>query len=319
MLPPIGIASIGASVPETVLTNADLERMVDTSDEWIVSRTGIRERRVLGREGRLRPYVANSGREALSRAGLAPADLDFIISSAMIPDRFCPAQSIEVARDLEADRAFCFDVNASCSGFVYGLAVAESFLKSRDVRRGLVTAADQLTTVTDYADRNSCILFGDGAAAAVVTSVDPAHRILYSELGSTASMCEDVVVGGIKDALGDRRSDLWFRQDGRKVYKFALDKMKELFESVPRRAGIPPSAVRYVIPHQANGRIIDAGATAVGGKAEFISVIDRYGNTSSSSIGLALHDAWERFRPGDIVMLLGFGGGMTWGAVLIEW
>ncbi len=318
-MPSIGIASIGASVPESVLTNADLERMVETSDEWIVTRTGIRERRILGREGRLRPYAVNAAREALARAGLAPTDLDFIISSAMIPDRFCPAQSLEIAHDLEAQRAFCFDLNASCSGFVYGLAVAESFLKTREVRRGLVTAADQMTTVTDYTDRNTCVLFGDGTAAAVVTSVDPAHRILHSELGSTASMCEDVVIGGIKDVLGDRRKDFWFRQDGRKVFKFALDKTKELFESVPRKAGIRPSDIRYVIPHQANGRIIEGGAAAVGGRAEFISVIDRYGNTSSSSIGLALHDAWDRFRPGDIIMLLAFGGGMTWGAALIEW
>jgi 3-oxoacyl-[acyl-carrier-protein] synthase-3 len=318
-LPSIGIASVGASVPESVLTNADLERMVETSDEWIVTRTGIRERRVLGREGRLRPHVVLSAQKALARAGLAPADLDFIISSTVIPDRFCPAQSLEIAHDLEVQRAICFDLNAACSGFVFGLAIAESFIKTRDVRRGLVTAAEQMTTVTDYADRNTCVLFGDGAAAAVVTSVDPAHRILYTELGSTPSMCEDVTIGGLKDALGDRRSDLWFRQDGRKVFKFALDKTKELFESVPRKAGIRPSDIRYVIPHQANGRIIDGGAAAVGRQAEFISVIDRYGNTSSSSIGLALHDAWDRFRPGDIIMLLAFGGGMTWGAVLVEW
>jgi 3-oxoacyl-[acyl-carrier-protein] synthase III len=318
-VPSIGIASIGASVPETVLTNADLEKMVETSDEWIVTRTGIRERRVLGRDGRLRPHVVLAARTALSRAGLAPADLDFIISSTVIPDRFCPAQSLEIAHDLESHRSFCFDLNAACSGFVYGLAIAESFLKTRDIRRGLVTAAEQMTTVTDYTDRNTCVLFGDGAAAAVVTSVDPAHRILYTELGSTPAMCEDVTVGGLKDVLGDRRNDLWFRQDGRKVFKFALDKTKELFESVPRKAGIQTSDVRYVIPHQANGRIIDGSASVIKSDAEFISVIDRYGNTSSASIGLALNDVWDRFQPGDVIMLLAFGGGMTWGAVLLEW
>ena len=318
-MPSIGISAIGASVPEAVLTNADLEKLVDTSDEWIVTRTGIRERRVLGREGRLRPLVTLSARTALERAGLGAADLDFIISSAMIPDRFCPPQSCEIAHDLEAQRAFCFDLNATCSGFVYGLAVAESFLKTRDVRRGLVTAAEQMTTVTDYADRNSCVLFGDGTAAVVVTNVDPAHRILYSELGSTPAMAEDVLIGGLKDALGDSRQDFWFRQDGRKVFKFALDMTKKLYESVPRKAGIKPSDIRYVIPHQANGRIIEGGAAAVKGRAEFISVVDRYGNTSSASIGLALHDSWDRFRPGDIIMLLAFGGGMTWGATLLEW
>jgi 3-oxoacyl-[acyl-carrier-protein] synthase-3 len=318
-LPSIGIASIGASVPENILTNADFERMIETTDEWIVTRTGIRERHTLGRDGRLRPYAVRSARAAMSRAGLAAADLDFIVSSAMIPDRFCPCQACEIAHDLEAHRAFCFDLNAACSGFVFGIAVAESFLKTRNVRRGLVTAAEQMTTVTDYSDRNSSILFGDGTAAVVITSVDPAHRILYTELGSTPAFCEDVVIGGIKDALGDRKSDLWFRQDGRKVFKFALDKTKELFESVPPKAGLKPSDIRYVIPHQANGRIIEGGAAAVGRRAEFISVIERYGNTSSASIGLALHDSWDRFRPGDIIMLLAFGGGMTWGAALIEW
>ena len=318
-MPTIGITAIGASVPERILTNADLARIVETSDEWIVTRTGIRERRALGREERLRPHVVRSARTALSRAGVASKDLDFIISSAMIPDRFCPAQSYEIASDLEAHRAFCFDLNASCSGFVYGLAVAESLLKTRDVRRGLVTAGEQMTTVTDYTDRNTCVLFGDGAAAVVVTSDDPAHRILHTELGSTPAMCEDVVIGGIKDALADKRDGLWFRQDGRKVYKFAIQKTKELFESVPRKAGLRPSDIRFVIPHQANGRIIDGGAAAVGKHVEFISVIDRYGNTSAASIGLALHDAWDRFRPGDIIMLLAFGGGMSWGATLIEW
>lgn len=315
----IGISAIGTSVPDRVLTNADLEGMVETSDDWIVTRTGIRERRVLGCEERLRPHAVRSARVALSQANVDPGDLDFIISSSVIPDRLCPAQSFEIAHDLQAHRAFCFDLNAACSGFVYGLAVAESFLKTREVRRGLVTAAEQMTTVTDYTDRNTCILFGDGAAAVVVTNTGPVHRILYTELGSTPEMCEDVVIGGIKDALNGPKEKFWFRQDGRKVFKFALQKTKELFESVPPKAGLRPSDIRYVIPHQANGRIIEGGAAAVGNQAEFISVIDRYGNTSAASIGLALHDSWNRFRPGDIIMLLAFGGGLSWGATLLEW
>ena len=318
-MPTIGISAIGTSVPEKILTNADLEKMVETSDEWIVTRTGIRERHVLGREEGLRPHVLRSARTALERAGIGPDDLDFILSSVIVPDRFCPAQSYETAHDLGAKRAFCLDFNVACSGFVYGLGLAESLIKSRGLRRGLVTASEQMTTVTDYTDRNSCVLFGDGASAAVVTTDEPSHRILYTELGSTPESCEDVVIGGLKDVLHGRTANLWFRQDGRKVFKFALQKTKELCESVPPKAGLKPEDIRYVIPHQANGRIIEGGAAAVHGRAEFISVIDRYGNTSAASIGLALHDSWDRFKPGDIIMLLGFGGGMSWGATLIEW
>jgi 3-oxoacyl-[acyl-carrier-protein] synthase-3 len=315
----IGIAAVGTSVPEKVLTNSDLELMVDTSDEWIVTRTGIRERRVLDREEGLRPHVHRSARTAMDRAGVGPDDLDFIISSIIVPDRFCPAQSYELAHDLGAKRVFCLDLNVACSGFVYGLGLAESLIKSRGLRRGLITASEQMTTVTDYTDRNTCVLFGDAASAAVVTTDEPSHRIIYTELGATPEACEDVIIGGLKDVLNDRKEKLWFRQDGRKVFKFALQKTKELYESVPPKAGLRPEDIKYVIPHQANGRIIEGGAAAIHGKAEFISVIDRYGNTSASSIGLALHDSWERFRPGDIIMLLGFGGGMSWGATLLEW
>ena len=166
----IGISALGTSVPEKILTNADLEKMVETSDEWIVTRTGIRERHVLGPEESLRPHVLRSARTALERAGIGPGDLDFVISSVIVPDRFCPAQSYELAHDLEAKGVFCLDFNVACSGFVYGLGLAESLIKSRGLRRGLITASEQMTTVTDYADRNTCVLFGDGASAAVVTT-----------------------------------------------------------------------------------------------------------------------------------------------------
>ena len=318
-MPKIGIAAIGISVPEKILTNSDLEKMVDTSDEWIVSRTGIRERHVLRPDEGLRLHVLRSARTAMERAGVGPDDLDFIISSAMIPDRFCPAQSYELAHDIEAKRVFCLDLNVACTGLVYALGLAESLIKSRGLRCGLITASEQMTTVTDYNDRNTCILFGDAASAVLVTTAEPSHRIIYTELGATPEACEDVVIGGLKDVLNDRQANLWFRQDGRKVFKFALQKTREIYESVPPKAGLRPEDIKYVVPHQANGRIIEGGADAVHGKAEFISVIDRYGNTSAASIGLALHDSWNRFQPGDIIMLLGFGGGMSWGATLLEW
>jgi 3-oxoacyl-[acyl-carrier-protein] synthase-3 len=315
----IGIRSIGIGVPEKILTNQDLEKMVETSDEWIVSRTGIRERRVLGPKEGLRPFVVAAARTALARGRLAPENVDFVISSTVIPDRFCPAQSYEIAHDLGIEHAFAFDLNCACSGFIYGLAAAESFLKTRDVVSGLVTAAEQMTTVTDYTDRNSCVLFGDGAAAVVVTKDKPEHRILRTELGGTPALCDEVHIGGAKTLLAGRTKDFWFRQTGSTVMKFAVRTIQDLYDRVPRNAGIDPKDIKYVIPHQANQRITDAAAKAIGGKAEFITVVEKYGNTSSASVGLALHDSWDRFHKGDLILLVAFGGGLSWAGALLEW
>jgi 3-oxoacyl-[acyl-carrier-protein] synthase-3 len=315
----IGIRSIGIGVPEKILTNRDLEQMVDTTDEWILSRTGIKERHILGPEEKLRPLVSGAARTALARGGLTPDQVDFIISSTVMSDRFCPAQSYEIARDLGVDRALAFDLNAACSGFIYGLAVAESFLRTRDVTSGLVTAAEQMSTATDYTDRNACVLFGDAAAAVVVTKDRPEHRILITELGSTPALCEEVRIGGIKSVLAGGIPDFWFRQNGKIVLKFAVRTIQDLFDRVPRKVGLDPKDIRYVIPHQANARIIDAAAKSIGGKTEFISVVEKYGNTSSASVGLALHDSWDRFEKGDLILLAAFGGGLSWAAALLEW
>jgi len=315
----IGIRSIGIAVPEKILTNQDLEKMVDTTDEWILSRTGIRERHILDPKGTLRPLVSGAAKTALARSGLDPENVDFIISSTVIPDRFCPAQSYEIAHDLGASGAFAFDLNAACSGFIYGLACAESFLRTRDVSSGLVTAAEQMSTATDFTDRNGCILFGDAAAAVVVTKDRPEHRLLQTELGSISTQCEDVIIGGVKSVLNGQTQDYWFRQNGGPVMKFAVRAIQDLYNRVPRKAGIDPKEIRYIIPHQANARIMDAAARAIGGKAEFISVIEKYGNTSSASIGLALHDSWDRFQKGDLILLAAFGGGLSWAGALIEW
>jgi len=315
----IGIRSIGIGVPEKILTNRDLEQMVATTDEWILSRTGIKERHILGPEEKLRPLVSGAARTALARGGLAPDQVDFIISSTVMSDRFCPAQSYEIARDLGVDRALAFDLNAACSGFIYGLAVAESFLHTRDITSGLVTAAEQMSTATDYTDRNACVLFGDAAVAVVVTKDRPEHRLLTTELGSTPSLCEEVQIGGIKSVLAGGIPDFWFRQNGKIVLKFAVRTIQDLFDRVPRKVGLDPKDIRYVIPHQANARIIDAAAKSIGGKAEFISVVEKYGNTSSASVGLALHDAWDRFEKGDLILLAAFGGGLSWAAALLEW
>jgi len=316
----VGICGIGAAAPQKVLTNFDLEKMVDTSDEWIVTRTGIRERRVLEKDEGILGYIVEAAEMARKQSGIAPEHIDFVINSTLSPDRISPAQAFEVARELQANQAFCFDLNAACSGLVYGVAAAESFLKTRDVKYGLVTAGEQVSRFLDYTDRSTCVLFGDGAAALMLTNDNPEHLIIATELGGNPAMSEEVVIGGVRHLLNNQHNDYYFKQNGKTVFRFAVGKIKELYETVPEKAGIRPDQIKYLIPHQANIRIIDAAAKEiVSGGTEVIANVDRYGNTSSASIGLALHEVWGRFNKGDLILLVGFGAGLSWGGVLIQW
>jgi 3-oxoacyl-[acyl-carrier-protein] synthase-3 len=317
----VGISSIGAAVPEKVLTNFDLEKMVDTSDEWIVTRTGIRERRILAPDEKLLDLLTKAAKSACSKAEFDPTKLDFVINATLTPDRICPAEACEIARELNVKKPFCFDLNIGCSGFVYGLAVAESLLKTREISYGVVTAGEQITRLANYQDRSSCIIFGDGAAAAVVTNDQPQHIILHSELGTDPSMSNEVSVGGIKDLIDGRVDDFYFRQNGKTVFKFAVSKIKEMYETVPAKVGLKPEQIKYVIPHQANNRITEAAAKEITAhtQTEFLTNLERYGNTSSASIGLVLNETWERFQKGDYILLIGFGGGLAWGSILLQW
>lgn len=317
----VGISSIGAAAPKKILTNADFEKMVDTTDEWIVTRTGIRERRVLAPEDKLLDLLTVAAESACNRAELDPGRLDFIITATLTPDRICPAQSCELAREIKAKNPFCFDMNIACPGFLYGLAVAESLLKTRDISYGLVTSGEQMTRLTNYQDRSSCIIFGDGAAAAVVTNDHPQHLILHTEMGTDPSMSQEVVVGGIKDLADGRLDDFYFHQNGKTVFKFAVNKIKEMYEVMPAKVGLKPEQIKYVLPHQANIRIIEAAAKEITARTQtqFLTNLDRYGNTSSASIGLLLNETWDRFEKGDYVLLIGFGGGLAWSSVLLQW
>jgi 3-oxoacyl-[acyl-carrier-protein] synthase-3 len=315
----VGISSVGAAVPEKVLTNFDLEKMVDTSDEWIVTRTGIRERRILAEDEKLLDLLTLAGQAALRKAELDPDRLDFVINATLTPDQICPAQACEVARELNAKNPFCFDLNIACSGFIYGLALAESLLKTREISYGLVTSGEQLTRMTNYQDRGSCIIFGDGATAAVVTNDRPQHLILHTEMGAIPAMSKEVMVGGIKDLITGRMEDFYFRQNGKTVFKFAVSKIREMYEIMPAKVGLKPDQIKYVIPHQANMRIIDAAAKEMPAQTQFLTNLERYGNTSSASIGLVLNETWDRFHKGDYILLIGFGGGLAWGSALLQW
>jgi len=315
----VGISGIGAVVPQKILTNSDLEKMVETSDEWIVSRTGIRERHILDKGEMITPLIVESAQMACQKGNVKPEDLDFVVSATLTPDRISPAQSFDVAHHLQANHAFCFDLNAACSGFIYGLAMAESLLKTRPIKTGLVTAGEQLTRMVDYTDRSSCVLFGDATAAAILTNDHPEHLLLYTELGGDPTMANEVTIGGIRNLLDNQSSEFYFKQNGKAVFKFAVNKIKELYDTVPRKVGLKPEQIKYVIPHQANIRIIEAATKEVAHNTIVISNIERYGNTSSASVGVAFNESWDRFQKGDYVMLMGFGGGLSWGAALFQW
>lgn len=315
-----GISGVGFTVPKKILTNQDLEKMVDTSDEWIVTRTGIRERHIMQEGETITGLVIDAAQTACKMANVDSKELDFVISSTLTPDRISPAQSFEIAKALECGQAFCFDLNAACSGLMYGLAAADSFLKTRPIKNGIVTAGEHITRLVDYTDRNSCVLFGDAASAITITNDHPEHLILATELGSDPTLADEVTIGGVSDLLNDRKKDFYFTQNGKVVFRFVVNIIKHLYDSVPRQAGIKPEQIRYIIPHQANNRIIEAAAKEIqSDKTEFISIIDRYGNTSSASIGVALAESWNRFQKGDYILMMGFGGGLSWGAALVEW
>lgn len=316
----IGISGVGFAVPQKVLTNQDLEKMVETSDEWIVTRTGIRERHIVQPGENITQLAIAAARQACDLAKIDSEKLDFVISSTLTPDRISPAQSFEIAKALNSNQSFCFDLNAACSGLIYGLASAESFLKTRPIKNGIVTAGEHVSRLVDYTDRNSCILFGDAACAITLTNDHPEHLIISTELGSDPSQAEEVVIGGVDALLNDRKKDFYFKQNGKTVFRFAVNIIKQLFNDVPRKVGLKPEQIKYVITHQANIRIIEAAAKELATeKTEFIINVDRYGNTSSASIGIALAESWNRFQKGDYILLMGFGAGLSWGAALVEW
>ncbi len=308
----VGLTAIGTYVPEKRLTNHDLEKMVDTTDEWITSRTGIKERRIAPEEMSCAEMAVRAAQNCLAKTDARP---DLLISSTATPDYSSPYQASIVANRLQLTNLGAFDLNAVCSGLVYSLAVARSMMLTGNYRHTLITASEKMSAVTDYTDRSSCILFGDGAAALMLSTENPEHEILTTELGLDATGCDYVVMRG-------PGKDFYFRQEGRKVFKFAVTIINKMIDSLTRSCGIHKNDDFYIIPHQANYRMMEAVARERGIPMDrFITNIDRYGNTSSASIGLALAEAWEeqRFKKGDLLLLIGFGGGLSWAGAVIKW
>ena len=305
------IIGTGVALPEKVLTNFDLEKMVDTSDEWITTRTGIKERRIAENET-VTELATRAAREALQSAGLSPQELDLIILATLTPEKRFPSTACLVQARLEAKRVYSFDVSAACSGFIYALDIADSFVKSGKAKRVLIIGAEKLSEAVDWTDRSTCVLFGDGAGAIVVERSNDESDILASVMYSEGSL-EELLYA---DKCG------YIKMKGRELFRFAVRAMEEACREVLKRAGVSPEDVSLVVPHQANVRIINALAEKLGIPKEKVYVnIHKYGNTSAASIPIALHEALSegKIKRGDLILLTAMGGGLTWGAMLIRY
>jgi 3-oxoacyl-[acyl-carrier-protein] synthase-3 len=321
-----GIIGLGSYTPEKVLTNRDLEKMVETSDEWIRERTGISFRRIADESMATSDLAAKAALEAIEMAGIGPDELDLIIGATVTPDMMFPSTACIVQHKIKASRAAAFDLSAGCTGFIYALTVAAQFVASGMYRNVLVFGAEILSKIVDWQDRNTCVLFGDGAGAAVVSVVE-SGGILESVLGADGGGKDLLFIpaGGSKEpasieTVKERKH--FIKMNGNEVFKFAVKIMEESTRKVLEKANLTPQEIDLIVPHQANIRIIEAATKRLNISKEKVMVnIDRYGNMSAASIPVALYEAFKarKIKKGDKVVLVGFGAGLTWGANLIEW
>ena len=322
------ITGLGVAVPDRVLTNADFERMLDTSDQWIVERTGIRERHVAGPDDSVAGLSRVAAERALAQAGATAADVDAIVLATATPDRLLPSTACDLQAILGAHDAAAFDISAACPGFVYAMTIAEGLIAAGQHRRVLVVGAEKLSAITDYTDRTTAILFGDGAGAVVVEPASGDGRGILSTYIRSDGRLGDLLNrpgGGSTDPISDKvvqERSHFLKMQGREVFKAAVTAMAEASDEAMRRAGVTAEEIDLLVPHQANMRIIDATARHAGMPMSKVMVnVDRFGNTSSASIPLALDQAAAegRLRPGSLVLLVAFGAGFTWGSTVIRW
>ncbi len=318
------ILGTGRALPERILTNADLEKMVDTSDQWILERTGIRERHIAEPGTGVSEFATRAARRALDDAGLAPSDIDLIIFGTVTGDFKFPASACLVQEKLGIEQAAAFDLSAACSGFLYSLSVADSLIATGNHRRALVIGGEVLTSMIDWSDRNTCTLFGDGAGAVVIGPSDGERGLLAAHLASDGR-CQHLLInpgcGSVNPPTRDNLHLHAIQMEGREVFRHAVIAMNEALNEVLDKAGMSIDDIDLLIPHQANLRIIQAVGKKAGidEKKVFVNV-DRLGNTSAASIPIALDEARRsgRLRPGDLIAAVTFGAGFTWAAALIR-
>ncbi|MNB81547.1 3-oxoacyl-[acyl-carrier-protein] synthase 3 [compost metagenome] len=326
-LRPVGIIGTGKYVPERILTNSDLEKIVETNDEWIVSRTGIRERHIAAPEEATSDLAYQAAIRALDSAGMKAEDLDLIIVATITPDTTFPSTACILQDKLGAKGAAAFDLSAACSGFVYSLATAVGFIQNGMYNNALIIGADTLSRITDYTDRNTCVLFGDGAGAVILGEVPEGRGFKSFDLGAEGAGGSLLKLEGGGSRLPASAETVegkkhYIYMNGREVFKFAVRVMGTATEKVLEKAGLTKESIDLFVPHQANIRIIQSAMQRLELPPEKVVInVDKYANTSAASIPLALVEAAEegRMKEGDAVLMVGFGGGLTWGASVLIW
>jgi 3-oxoacyl-[acyl-carrier-protein] synthase III len=320
------ITAVGHYLPEERLTNAELEQMVETNDEWIRTRTGIRERRILTDPNKATSFMAaQAAREVIEKRGIDADEIEAIIVASVTPDYFCPATACLVQAEIGATRAWGFDILAACSGFLFALSTGASFIESGRHKKVLVIGADKMSTIVDYADRNTCILFGDGAGAVLLEPDTSDNGLVDSIERTDGRNWEWLCMPGGGSACPPTHESLdnrlhYLRQEGRSVFKLAVEGMADVTAEIMTRNGLKGEDVKYLVPHQANWRIIEATAKRAGIEPEKVMMnIERYGNTTAGTIPLCLYDWESELRAGDNLILAAFGGGFTWGAAYVKW
>ena len=320
------ITSVGGYVPETKLTNADLEKMVDTTDEWIKTRTGIEERRILKEPGLGSSDMAVPAiKQLCERRGISPEEIDVIICCTVTPDMVFPATANVISDKLGAKNAWGFDLEAACSGFLYGLSVGASLIESKRYKKVVVVGVDKMSSIIDYSDRTTCILFGDGAGAVLLEPNTEGYGIIDSILksdGSGRPYLHMKAGGSVKPPSAETiaNKEHYVFQDGQPVFKFAVTRMADVSAELLERNNLTGNDIAWLVPHQANKRIIDATANRIGLPAEKVMLnIHKFGNTTAATIPLCLWEWKHELNKGDLLVLAAFGGGFTWGASLVKW
>jgi 3-oxoacyl-[acyl-carrier-protein] synthase-3 len=321
-----GILGMGHAYPEGILTNADLEKIVETSDEWITTRTGIKQRHKAAENEYTSQFGSAAARQAIERAGLQPTDIDIIVCATTTPDQIMPSTGALIQAQIGATNAAGMDVFAACSGFLYGLTMVESMIRTEQIKHALVIGAEVLTKYVDYTDRSTCVIFGDGAGAAVVGPVNSGKGILATKIRSDGRYEEQLYCPGGGTKLGTTHETIdnrmhFFKMKGNELFKVAVRSMADISAEMIEKAGCTVDDIDLVIPHQANQRITDAVALRLGVPEEKVySNIAQHGNTSSASIPIAIDECIEsgKIKEGSLVLLTAFGGGVTWGGTVIR-
>jgi 3-oxoacyl-[acyl-carrier-protein] synthase III len=323
----VSIIATGSYVPERILTNGDLERIVDTTDEWIRTRTGISERRIAAADEATSDMATKAATAAMDQAGVDAKEIDLIIVATVTPDMFFPATACWVQKKLGAVRAACFDISAACSGFLYAMEIAQQFISTHVYNTVLIVGADKLSSIINWSDRNTCVLFGDGAGAAILRNRGASHGVVATHMGSDGEFAEILFMPGggsrcpiTTENIGQQLNTI--KMQGKETYKQAVTAMSDAADRALEAAGLKYDEIACVIPHQANMRIIEAIAHRMRLPIEkFYVNLEKYGNTSAAAVAIALDEAHRagRFKVGDYILLVVFGGGLTWASSVIQW